>query len=303
MADMEDIAENLSEMIRGCETFVAERIAKVETDCEQTIYLSVEAVQDNCKKQIDNMEERFKNIIRKSQEENKASIDKIHQFYDKAIQNLSEKINHQEKCKCKELYEAYVTAGKLVFSNQRFVVVEKDKEPSVAAIVDVSAGEETVNIATESETQDVQPQPQGGEAGEVETEVFGVQSTSPVYTTVKDVPEALRCQIMKYANPKQKSVTTDKLNLLQQMYFHFFMDTKVREDENTADVASRLMGAGIRDKIWSGTFLPVGSTNLLEYLKLRVKNFRFQRKLKKDQASQAERLAGAVSRAKKMKKN
>ena len=44
-------------------------------------------------------------------------------------------------CQCKAFYEAYVAAGKLVFSEQRFVALETEEGPSYAGVVDKETSE------------------------------------------------------------------------------------------------------------------------------------------------------------------
>ena len=53
----------------------------------------------------------------------------------------SEGLNEMKECQCKEFHEAYVAAGKLVFSEQRFVVLENEEGPTYAGVVDKKTSE------------------------------------------------------------------------------------------------------------------------------------------------------------------
>ena len=72
---------------------------------------------------------------------------------------------------------------------------------------------------------------------------------------------------------------------------------------DTPDVAARkLYDVGLKDRMWNVNFSPPGSPDVVKYLSQKVKNYRFQRRLKVEADKQMERLNEGLESSKNRQK-
>ena len=283
--DMTDhIVAYVDTQIHGCEKFVTDNLAKVQENNESLISSACKSQEGLMKK----LEEKTNKRIEALEKQNKDQ--------QTLIEMLQEKVNQFKECQCKELHEAYMAAGKLVFSERKFVVLENEEGPSYAGIVDRDTTETDIANRTSQRSPHVVDQVI------VPAPVFQTQEVITPYKSLEELPKGLKDELMKYTKPNQSSASADKLSDLQRQYFVYYMKAKDSKSDTPAVAARKLYDAGLKDRMWNINFSPPGCPDFVKYLTQKVKNFRFQRRLKAEADKQSERLNGSLESSMKRQK-
>ena len=297
--DDSDPIETLTTMVTGCEHFVTAAIVGIQGD-----------VRTQCEKTVSELEDKLAKRDGQIEAINRQLADLERRLA--AREEEIEGLKRNTPCKCKELFENFVTCGNAVFSGQTllFVTNPPDTAPTNSAasatvwpestfgtsVVDsVSFDSTTSTPLTANLLGDynprviVEPMPSF-------SSIFGDQGTRPVMMeTLEDLPAELRTEVSKYTSARSPATTNEKLTELQIGYVKYIMNRPENKGMSPSSLARQCIQRGIIDKIWTPQFVPPGVQDFYKYLHQRMRNLNQQRragKLTSMAKSQAERLEG-----------
>ena len=192
-----------------------------------------------------------------------------------------------------------MAAGKLVFSEQRFLVWENNEGPSHAGIADKETSEIGLAKGQRERSQPVVDE-EIAPAPEFHTQVVfrncacAQISDTGTYSSLQD--------FRRTSKPNPSSASATKLSDLQRLYFVYYMRAKDAKNDTPSVAAQQLYNVGLQDKIWNVNLSPPGFPECVMYLSQKVKNYRFQRQLKVEADKQIERLREGLESSKKKTK-
>lgn len=294
-----NLVETVTKMIRGCEDFVIAGCTGMKRE-----------IRDQCEKAVAEMEEKLK--------ERDTQIDELFKRLNEMEDQMKGKDEEIERlksgrtciCKCKALFDGFVTVGNAVFSGSTVVYVDETANQQNTNLTEgrecAMASEATLDQATAFPSF-TSSTPIAGASSICDNQprviVEPLQSDTsqfckpPMYTsvqTIDELPESLRSELEEFYGQKSPTVTNEKLTDLQRAYVKYIRNKPENRGLNPSSMAKKCLNMGISDRIWTPTFKPPGVQDFYKYLHQRMRNLQTQSRIGKLHAlerTQASRLS------------
>ena len=213
-----------------------------------------------------------------------------------------DRLKSERVCKCKDLFDSFVTVGNMVFSGSTLMYLdETGNQQTVTSLADsvencAVSSEPTLDTSVSTLDSSLVSSTPVMEASSnisisdnlsrviVEpllsnTSLLSKQQVNTSVHTLDELPESLRDSLRAFYGPKSPAVTNEKLTDLQRAYVKYIRSRPENLRLSPSVLARKCLNMGISDRIWAPSFRPPGVQDFYKYLHQRMRNLQTQERV------------------------